>query len=51
MDNTEQTLDYLIQCAIHTWDQLREALLNRLLDTMEHRVQAVLKANGWYTKY
>jgi len=48
---TEETLDYLIQCAIHTWDTLDFAILNRLIDTMEHRVAAVLDAKGWYTKY
>src|SRR5271170_8103445 len=50
MDNTEQTLDYLIQCAIQTWELLAEPILNRLIDTMEHRVEAVRRANGWYTK-
>lgn len=51
MPNTEATLDYLIQCAIQTWDTLEFSLLNRLMDTMEHRVEAVLRAKGWYTKY
>jgi DDE superfamily endonuclease len=51
MPNTEATLDYLIQCAIHTWDTLEFSLLNRLMDTMEHRVEAVIDAKGWYTKY
>jgi transposase len=51
MENTERTLDYLIQCAIQTWELIAEHILNRLIDTMEHRVQAVLRANGWYTKY
>ena len=51
MPNTEATLDYLIQCAIHTWDTLEFSLLNRLMDTIEHRVEAVIDAKGWYTKY
>jgi transposase len=51
MPNTEETLDYLIQCAIQTWDTLEFSLLNRLMDTMEHRVEAVIEAKGWYTKY
>lgn len=51
MPNTEETLGYLIQCAITTWESLGEELLNRLIDTMTHRVDAILKANGWYTKY
>jgi hypothetical protein len=51
MANTEATLQYLINCAIQTWDSLEESMPNRLLDTMEHRVEAVLQAKGWYTKY
>jgi hypothetical protein len=49
--NTEGTLDYLIQYAIQTWDMLEFSLLNGLIDTMEHRVEAVIEAKGWYTKY
>ena len=49
--NTEETLEYLIQCAIETWDSMDWAILNRLIDTMGDRIDAVLKANGWYTKY
>ena len=51
MANTEATLRYLIDCAIQTWDSIEESMPNRLLDTMEHRVEAVLQAKGWYTKY
>jgi len=49
--NTAETLDLLIRCAIDTWERLGEDLLNRLIDTMVHRVEAVIKAEGWYTKY
>ena len=51
MQNNAQTLERLIQCAITTWDTFEEDIMNRVLDTMPHRVDAVLKANGWYTKY
>jgi hypothetical protein len=49
--NTAATLEHLIEAAIETWERLEEDLLNKLIDTMENRVQAVLKADGWYTKY
>ena len=49
--NNAETLDLLIRCAIDTWDRLGEELLNRLIDTMVHRVKAVLDVEGWYTKY
>ena len=51
MANTDATLHFFINCAIRTWDLLGEQLLNRLIDTMTHRVDAILKAEGWYTKY
>jgi hypothetical protein len=51
MQNNAQTLERLIQCAITTWDTFEEDIMNRVLDTMPHRVDAVLKAIGWYTKY
>jgi len=49
--NNAETLDLLIRCAIDTWNRLGEDLLNRLIDTMERRVKAVIEAEGWYTKY
>jgi hypothetical protein len=49
--NNADTLDLLIRCAIDTWDRLGEALLSRLIDTIVHRVKAVINAEGWYTKY
>ena len=51
ISNTQASLDLLIRCAIATWEELSEQLLLKLLDSMVHRVNAVLKANGWYTKY
>jgi hypothetical protein len=44
MQNNAQTLERLIQCAITTWDTFEEDIMNRVLDTMRHRVDAVLKA-------
>jgi hypothetical protein len=46
-----KTLDLLIRYAITTWESLGESILNRLIDTMMYRVNAVLEAKGWYTKY
>jgi hypothetical protein len=34
-----------------TWERLGEDLFNRLIDTMERKVKAVVEAEGWYTKY
>jgi hypothetical protein len=51
MPNNVDTCNYMINCAISTWDAMEQEFLHRYLDTMPHRVQAVLNANGWYTKY
>ncbi len=51
LSNTQASLALLIRCAIATWENLSEQILTRLLDSMVHRVDAVIKANGWYTKY
>ena len=49
--NTTETLDLLIRYIIDTWNRLREELLNKLIDILIHRVEAIIKAEGWYTKY
>lgn len=33
------------------WWDIGEDVLNRLIDSMPNRIQAVLKARGWYTEY
>ena len=33
------------------WWDIGEDLLNRLIDSMPHRVQVLLSAGGWYTEY
>jgi hypothetical protein len=49
--NIVETLGKLIVCAIETWNSLEKDLLDQFIDTMTYRVQAVLDANGRYTKY
>jgi hypothetical protein len=44
--NIVETLAKLIESAIETWELLERDLLDRFIDTMTHRVQAVLDANG-----
>jgi hypothetical protein len=33
------------------WDRVPQALIDRLIDSMPRRLRAVVRANGWYTKY
>ena len=49
--NTIATLNQLMECAIETWEVMSDTLLLRLLDSMVARRDAVIAANGWYTKY
>jgi hypothetical protein len=48
---TDENLDLLIRAAQETWAEMGDSILCKLSDTMPHRVQAVLDAEGWYTKY
>lgn len=49
--NTTNTKQRLIAAAREAWLNLRDDILIRLSETMPDRIQAVLKANGWYTEY
>jgi hypothetical protein len=33
------------------WDAIPESFFNSLIESMENRVKAVIKAKGWHTKY
>jgi len=48
---TDKNLDLLIRAAQEGWAEISDILLCRLSDTMLHRVQVVLDAEGWYAKY
>jgi transposase len=49
-DNTT-TKQHLINCAKEAWELLEEEMLNKLAEGMQKRVTAIIKAQGWYTKY
>jgi hypothetical protein len=49
--NTVETLELLIHATKTTWETFDKTIINRLIDTMEHRVNSVIKSKGWYTKY
>ena len=46
--NTEAEL---LECLIEGWNALEPELLTRLIDSMPRRIEAVLKAKGYATKY
>jgi hypothetical protein len=41
----------LVLAAMEAWDSLEERILQNLCETMPNRVNAVIAAEGWYTKY
>lgn len=41
----------IIERVHEVWWSIGEEVLDRLIDSMPHRVQALIKAQGWYTKY
>jgi transposase len=47
--DTEDTLRHLIEAAKEAWHTIDERVLQHLSNTMPHRVQAILDADGWYT--
>jgi hypothetical protein len=49
--NTQETLMALVAAAQEAWHDINQEILARLSLTMPHRVAAVIKAEGWYTKY
>lgn len=49
--DNEETLQLLIQAAKEAWHLIDERVLQHLSDTMPHRVQAIIAADGWFTKY
>ena len=51
MDDTEATLEVLTVAAKEAWRSIEDRILYNLSITMLKRVQAVINANGWYTKY
>ena len=51
MPNNDTTHAILIEKAQEAWDALDLDILANLSATMPHRVQAIIEADGWYTKY
>lgn len=39
------------EALIHYWELIPDYLFERLMEGMPRRIEAVIKARGWYTKY
>jgi hypothetical protein len=51
MRSNDTTHTALIAAAQEAWDALDLDVLANLSATMPHRVQAIIVAEAWYTKY
>jgi transposase len=51
MPNNDATHAYMIDCAQESWSVLDLDVMRHLSETMPHRVQAIIEAEGWYTSY
>jgi len=43
-------MDRLVRAAIEVWEEFDEEVLVRLAESMPRRLQAIVQAQGWYTK-
>jgi hypothetical protein len=50
-NDSENTRQLLIQAAKEAWHAIENRVLYKLSVNMPKRVQAVIAAEGWYTKY
>lgn len=51
MPKTDEAKQRLIEAAIELWEEIEPEVLQNLIFSMKRRMQAVVRANGWYTKY
>jgi DDE superfamily endonuclease len=51
MGQSKEDLERLIEACKEAWMALDQGLMRRLIDSMERRLKAVRKADGWQTKY
>jgi transposase len=49
--SNNNSLQRLSEAAVEAWEALEDNILHRLVDSMNRRLQAVIRARGWYTKY
>ena len=41
----------MVEALQEAWDHLNDDFLDRLVESMKDRIKAVIKADGWHTKY
>lgn len=51
MGRTEQAYQQLFQVIRDGWDSIGQDVVDTLIRSMDSRVNAVIRANGWYIRY
>ncbi len=51
LPKNQASMHLLIRAAVEAWEDMEEEMLDGLALSMDRRLQAVIAANGWYTKY
>jgi hypothetical protein len=51
IDNSQEALDELARVIIEAWEAIPQSAIDHLIRSMDYRVNAVLAAEGWHTKY
>ena len=51
MPSTIEALANLERAAVEAWEEIEDRVLQNLIVTMPHRIEALTNAGGWYTKY
>lgn len=51
MPKNDETLQRLCEAAVEAWHEMDEEILDNLVSSMKNRLEGVIEADGWYTKY
>ena len=51
MPKTEESKQALIAAAVELWEEIELEVIENLIYSMKRRMQAIVHAHGWYTKY
>ena len=51
MGKTEEAYQALYDALNKGWDVMGQAMIDRLIKSMDSRVNAVIAAKGWYIRY
>ena len=51
LSKNKESKKRLVRAAIDCWESFEEGIMNSLAFSMQRRLEAVIAADGWYTKY